>query len=165
MNILAGIMQEGGQDSRGSQENADHDPDTVQPVAEHDIRTVTVGERRNVLQERSGLCNIGNEIDHIEQGGDAQAGSQASLAHESGEAEADTGNFQLEEKVSQVQQEQPFPGNLFPDGCHGTDSQQEHHQVENGNPQQDGNQLFRDNPHAADRVGEEKLRCMLLFFL
>ena len=57
-----------------------------------------------------------------------------------------------------------FPGNRLTDGGYGAHSKGINHQIHSCDLNQHSNQLFGNHPFAADRMGQQKFRCFILFF-
>ena len=64
-----------------------------------------------------------------------------------------------------MQQADFLPGNILAHSGNGADSQGINDDIQRCNLYQHGDQLFRNDPFPAYRMGQQKFRCFVLFFL
>ena len=115
-NIFPGIPTERSQDAQKQSGHARQDPGCVQGSMLQKVRAFAVSKGRNSLEELCSFCNVGQEIQDVQQNGQPQSQSDsASLPMQEGrEAKADTRQFQLQQQTGHMEQNESVPVRLYP---------------------------------------------------
>ena len=136
--IFFGVFPVSQRDTDDGEGQADEQLAAVQGAFIEDFRTVGIAEGGNVLQYVRLAGQVADDIHEIQGNGQSQADTDAALPQEGGDAEADAGQFHLEQEVGGVKQGDFLPRNRFADDGDGTDSHEPDGQVQDQHLNQDG---------------------------
>ena len=164
LNIFTCISPIPRRNPRSAQNHPHGDQAPIQAAPADDICPAAVSERSYVFQESRGFCRVRHQAEEIHDHGDPQAGARAVFSHEGGEAEADARQFDLHDKVREMDEVELFPRDRLTYTCDGSDGHGIDDQVHGRDLDQDSGQLFCYDPDAADGMRQEELGGPVLLF-
>ncbi len=130
-----------------------------------DVRRLRVPEGRDVFQPVRFFRQVGDNIQEVQECRNSQSNADPASAQGRGDAEADCGDLDLKQEIGCVEQEEFGHLKLLTDGiddCHGC---KDAHCVQDQDLDQYTEQLVKDDPCSADRVGEQEFGSPVLFLI
>ena len=165
VNVFSAVFEKSCGNSRGCYCATDSGRRRTDLCVREDVGRFGITEGSNVFEPFCVFCNIGNDIQKIEDCGQPQPDTDAAFSEKCRNTETDSSYFCLKQKIGQVKQKKLVHLKFFAYGSSDNKCGQDADGIQDENLQQDAKQFFKYNAAAADRVREKVFRSMIFFFV
>lgn len=161
VNVFSAVFEKSCGNSRGCYCATDSGRRRTDLCVREDVGRFGITEGSNVFEPFCVFCNIGNNIQEIEECSQPQSDTNPAFPEKRGDTETDSSYFCLKQKIGQVQQKKLVHLKSFAYGSSDNKCGQDADGIQDENLQQDAKQFFKYNAAAADRVREKVFRSMI----